>query len=170
MVSCLCLDFLSKTISNMRLWRTRLNVTSSNNAIRFTSELSSINVVQCRGESVDSYITSLCSLVEHCEYGALTNEIIRDRIVVSILLSNLWEMPQLDADQTLEKAIMKAWQSVAVKHQQSVIRDKDSSTQPFQGPVKVIIKLVCPLGQRSKHRGTNQHSIGQPQSHKRVTT
>ena len=33
--------------------------------------------VQCRGESVDSFITFLYSLVEHCKYRALTNEIIR---------------------------------------------------------------------------------------------
>ena len=34
------------------------------------------------GENVDSYITSIFCLAVHCEYGALHDEMIRDRIVV----------------------------------------------------------------------------------------
>ena len=51
------------------------------------------------------FITFLYSLVEHCKYGALSNEKIRDRIVVDILKSNLSEQLQLDGDLTLAKAI-----------------------------------------------------------------
>ena len=36
------------------------------------------------GETVDTFITSLYSLSEHCDYGALREEMIRDRIVVGI--------------------------------------------------------------------------------------
>ena len=39
---------------------------------------------QKEGESVEQYITALYSLVESCEYGALKEEILRDRIVVGI--------------------------------------------------------------------------------------
>ena len=35
-------------------------------------------------ESVDSFITSLHCLAEHCSYGELYNEMIRDRIVVGL--------------------------------------------------------------------------------------
>ena len=37
---------------------------------------------QEEGEPVDTFITSLYSLFEHCNYGALREEMIRDRIVV----------------------------------------------------------------------------------------
>ena len=36
------------------------------------------------GETVDSFITALYTLSEHCQYGNLRNEMIRDRIVVGI--------------------------------------------------------------------------------------
>jgi hypothetical protein len=39
---------------------------------------------QEEGETVDTFITSLYSLSEHCDYGALREEMIRDRIVVGI--------------------------------------------------------------------------------------
>ena len=45
--------------------------------------------------------------MEHCEYRALSNEMIRDRILVGILNLNLSEQLQIDADLTLEKAITK---------------------------------------------------------------
>ena len=40
--------------------------------------------IQREGESVESFITDLYALSETCNYGGLTNEMIRDRIVVSI--------------------------------------------------------------------------------------
>ena len=39
---------------------------------------------QEEGEAVDAFITSLYSLAEHCSYGTLHDEMIRDRIVVGI--------------------------------------------------------------------------------------
>ena len=36
------------------------------------------------GETADCFITALHSLAEHCGYGALHNEMIRDRLVVGI--------------------------------------------------------------------------------------
>ena len=39
---------------------------------------------QEEGESVESFITALYALAEHCGYGNLHNEMIRDRIVVGI--------------------------------------------------------------------------------------
>ena len=45
--------------------------------------------LQEEGESVDSFITSLCCLAEHCEYAILKEKIIRDRIVVVIIDTSL---------------------------------------------------------------------------------
>ena len=39
---------------------------------------------QLAGESAEQYITTLYSLVENCEYGELTSQMIRDRLVVGI--------------------------------------------------------------------------------------
>ena len=39
---------------------------------------------QTEGESVEQFITTVYSLAENCEFGVLTDELIRDRIVVGI--------------------------------------------------------------------------------------
>ena len=48
---------------------------------------------------------ALYSLAEHCGYGNLHDEMIRDRIVVGIRNSSLSEKLQLDAWLTLDRAI-----------------------------------------------------------------
>ena len=53
---------------------------------------------------MEQFITSLYSLAEHCEYGEMKDEIIRDCIVVGIRDRPLSEQLQLDAELTLEKA------------------------------------------------------------------
>ena len=78
---------------------------------------------QEEGENVDSYITSLFCLAEHCEYGALHDEMIRDRIVVEIVDSALSLKLQLDAKRTLKKAIDAARQSEAAKREQAQMRN-----------------------------------------------
>jgi hypothetical protein len=78
--------------------------------------------LQEEGESVDDFVTSLYRLVEHCDYGALAQEMIRDRIVVGIRDYKLSEQLQLDSELTLEKAISKVRQSEAVKQQQMIVR------------------------------------------------
>ena len=74
-------------------------------------------------ETVDSFVTALYTLAEHCEYGSLHDEMIRDRIVVGLRDERLAEKMQLDETLTLEKAINQARQSEAVKKQQSVVRN-----------------------------------------------
>ncbi|GBM34061.1 hypothetical protein AVEN_150747-1 [Araneus ventricosus] len=71
-------------------------------------------------------MTALYTLSEHCEYGALLNELIRDRIVVGIRDKNLSEKLQLDADLTLTKVIERVRLSEVVKEQQEKLIEKDS--------------------------------------------
>ena len=40
--------------------------------------------VQLEGENVDSFVTSLHKLAEYCAFGALHNDLIRDRLVVGL--------------------------------------------------------------------------------------
>ena len=46
------------------------------------------------GKSVDSFITDLHTLAEHCDFGALHDQLIRDRIVLGIMDSKLSEQLQ----------------------------------------------------------------------------
>ena len=72
---------------------------------------------QLDGESVEQYITALYRLIESCDYGALKEEMLRDRIVVGIKDVTLSERLQMDADLTLEKAKKQVRQKEAVKQQ-----------------------------------------------------
>jgi hypothetical protein len=94
---------------------------------------------QNEGESVDHFITALHTLSEHCGYGDMRDQLIRDLIVVGIRDDKLSEKMQLDPDLTLDKAISLARQSEAVKKQQPLIRGqiepvtKINSSQRFNG-------------------------------------
>ena len=89
----------------------------------YTYERACFNIrVQEEGEPVDSFITALYSLSEHCQFGALQDEMLRDRIVVGIRNAPLSEKLQLDPTLTLEKAVTTARQTEAVKEQQPLLR------------------------------------------------
>ena len=79
---------------------------------------------QDEGESVETFITALYALAEHCGYGELHDAMIRDRIVVGIRDSKLSEKLQLDPDLTLASAVTRVRQSEAVKLQQPLVRGK----------------------------------------------
>ena len=56
---------------------------------------------QLAGESVKQYITVLYTLIETCEYGNLTNDLLCDRLVVGIQdTSSLSECLQMDPELT----------------------------------------------------------------------
>nr|XP_061786511.1 uncharacterized protein LOC133577033 [Nerophis lumbriciformis] len=78
--------------------------------------------VQQPNEAVDVFITALHALAENCKYGALHDELIRDRIVVGLRDVSLSERMQLDPDLTLEKAVNMARQSEVIKRQQTDLR------------------------------------------------
>ena len=80
------------------------------------------------GEPVDSFITALHTLVEHCNYEGLRDQMIRDRIVVGINNSSLSEKLQLDSKLTLATAITQVRQSEAVKLQQPTLRGNPKDT------------------------------------------
>ena len=94
---------------------------------------------QEQGEPVEAFVTALYSLAEHCGYGTLHDEMIRDRIVVGIQDQKLSEKLQLDASLTLEKAVAMVRQAEAVRRQQSVIRgDTKNNQDQTDSPVQAI--------------------------------
>ena len=85
---------------------------------------------QEEGETVDIFISSLYALAEHCDYGTLKDQMIRDPIVVGLQDLKLSEKLQLDHELTLTKAINQARQSEAGKKQQTLLRsDFKESTE-----------------------------------------
>ena len=83
---------------------------------------------QEEGEAVDTFVTALYTLAEYCDYGALRDQMIRDRIVVGISNATLSEKLQLDPDLTLDKAITQVHQSESVKQQQPLLRGEAGNT------------------------------------------
>ena len=77
-------------------------------------------------ETVDNFIIDLYALAEHCAYGVLHDEMIRDRIVVGLRDARLSEKLQLDAGLTLEKAITAIRQAEAMKQQQPIVRGDEA--------------------------------------------
>ena len=71
---------------------------------------------------MDTFITALYGLAEHCRYGDLHDEMIRDHIVVGIRNVALSEKLQLKADLTLKEAVTQVRQSEAIKPQQPLLR------------------------------------------------
>ena len=98
------------------------------------------------GESVDDFIINLYSLAEHCQYGQLHDEMVRNRIVVSIKDSKLFEKLQIENELTLEKAISLARNSKSVK-QQTTLR----SDQLIEPQIKQI--------KSSHHRSVNANQV-----------
>ena len=87
-------------------------------------------------ESVDSFITLLHCLAEHCSYGELYNEMIRDRIVVGLRDTSIDQKLQMDPELTLDKAVTLARQSEAMKSQQSVVRPPTTDNSVFIEEIK----------------------------------
>ena len=75
---------------------------------------------QEEGESVDTFITALYTLSEHCNYGALT-EMIHDHIVVGLRDSNLSLKLQLDEKLDLQKRITQVREAEMIKQQQPML-------------------------------------------------
>ena len=112
--------------------------------------------IQEGGESVDTFITALYSLAEHCGYSELHDEMIRDRIVVGIRNSALSEKLQLDPRLTLDSAISQVRQSEAIKQQQPLLRGGKPDT-----PVGAVHKG---RGGPRAYRGSGSYNT--PTSHK----
>lgn len=116
--------------------------------------------IQMEGESVDTFITSLYHLAEHCGYGVLHDEMIRDRIVVGLRDQRLAEKLQLDSELTLAKAAKQARQSEAVKKQQSVIRN--DVVQPEKSPVDAVYTKHPNVKKQFPNKSTFRNKWGSP--------
>jgi len=90
---------------------------------------------QLKGESAETYITALYGLIENCNFGALKDELLRDRLVVGIQDQKLSQQLQMDADLTLEKAKKLIRQKEAVKEQS---QELDGETQKEEAALEEL--------------------------------
>ena len=79
---------------------------------------------------VEQYISELYALVETCEYGNLTKEILRDRIVVGIRDKAMSKCLQLDPELTLDKTKKEVRLSEAVQDQQRQLKGEGTMQDP----------------------------------------
>ena len=118
--------------------------------------------MQEKDEKVDDFITSLWTLSEHCKYGTLQEEMIRDRIVVGIRCDDSSERMQLDENLTLEKAITIARQGERQKDEKQLLRPDESKSS--------VDHLYSKPGHSSKKnkskKQTKHKSDGQSKSRK----
>ncbi|XP_044191676.1 nuclear pore complex protein Nup153-like isoform X2 [Thunnus albacares] len=84
------------------------------------------------GESAEAFITAVHRLAEHCAFGDVREDLIRDRIVVGLRDIKLSESLQLDPELTLVKTIATVCHSEEIKKQQPIhgsINEKQSEAQ-----------------------------------------
>ena len=106
------------------------------------------------GETVDSFITALHNLVQHCEDGTLKEEMIRDRLVVGLLDAKLSETLQLESSLTLAKAVKQARNSEAVRSQQATVRSSATSTTGNQAPTSDVAAVRSRNGKHQAKTST----------------
>ena len=114
---------------------------------------------QCEGESVGNFITDLYCLCDHCDFGTLKEELIKDRIVVGLRDRKLSEKLQLDTQLTLEKAISLAWQSETVKKQQPILHGEqpEKIDRVYDSNLGTAKKLFKPK-QKGRQIDSNQQA------------
>lgn len=111
---------------------------------------------QEEGETIDSFVTALYALAEHCGYADLHDEMIRDRLVVGLRDAKLSEKLQLDSELTLDKAITQARQTEAVHQQQPLLRGEGAEKNV---PVGAVHKRTSTPQRKSGYRPRPQSGM-----------
>ena len=109
---------------------------------------------QLDSETAEEYITVLYSLNETCDYSALRDEMLRDRLVVGIRDTAVSEKLQLNAQLTLEGAKKKIRQREAVQEQSQQLQVADSSSHSSHSSMGEVRK---PRPQRAKGGATSHN-------------
>lgn len=111
------------------------------------------------GESIDTYVAALRSLSKTCNYGMLTDNLIRDRVVMGILDKGIWKkllqeskltlqscIDICQANETTQEQLQKMKYPADVAHIRDKKNPKPSSSGSTQAPViscKFCGKKTC---------------------------
>ena len=117
--------------------------------------------VQDAGESIDHYITDIIKLAEHCQYGELKDDLIRDKLVSGIRDDKVREKLLGVKDLNLEKTIETLRISQAIKDMASHIADEPTATSTVNavGQKKLKDKETRELTKDKEQRGHNQKNL-----------
>ena len=110
----------------------------------------------------------MCTLSKHCNYGALTEEMIRDRIVVGLRDSNLSLKLQLDEKLDLQKAITQVREAETIKQQQLTLRgaQKETTVISTRGPPSPTRKSRDPnIDGHQNNQSTRQYVVNVASHH-----
>ncbi|XP_045072080.1 zinc finger protein 585A-like isoform X2 [Coregonus clupeaformis] len=112
------------------------------------------------GETADDFITALHCLSEHCSYGALLSEMIRDRLVAGLRDRRLSKQLQMDPELTLDKAVARIRQTELVEKQQDLPENtfKAASSVANIDSVLSYSKHPCPANTQCQSEKKNQNS------------
>lgn len=104
------------------------------------------------GESIEEFITALHTLSEHCNYGTVREELVRDRLVIGVRDKQLREKLMLIENLTLSKAIeiAKSWE--AVKQQNRELQGESSTKN-----VDRMQKKIPGRNKERKHKLEENH-------------
>ncbi|XP_045074372.1 zinc finger protein 883-like [Coregonus clupeaformis] len=112
------------------------------------------------GETADDFITALHCLSEHCGYGALLSEMIRDRLVMGLHDKRLSKQLQMDPEITLDKAVTRIRQTELVKKQQDLLEHTFKAASSAANVERVLShsKQQCPANAQCQSEKKNQNS------------
>ena len=102
---------------------------------------------QAKEETAEQYISALYTLVETCQYGALKEEMIRDRLVIGVRDPTLSDKLQMDPTLTLEKAKTAVLQKEASKEHRKQLKGSGTKEDPLlwkRSDRKVVVVEVQP--------------------------
>ena len=111
---------------------------------------------QLEGETAEQFIMELQSLVEHCEYGDLRNDMVRDRLVVGIRDGTLSERLQLDSKLTLESAMKQTRQREAVHEGRLALKGDNQSLKEMDTVGKRRLAAAKPPRQQEGSSSNQQ--------------
>ena len=103
-----------------------------------------------QGESFDTYLTSLCSLVKTCNFGGLKNSLLRDRIVLGLSDNSTRKKLLAEPKLTLEKCI-------------NICRANESTTNRSRDITSDEINVKQTTRRPLRTTGNPQRTAGHPQ-------
>ncbi|XP_020338086.2 oocyte zinc finger protein XlCOF6-like [Oncorhynchus kisutch] len=119
------------------------------------------------GETAEDFIYALHCLSEHCGYGALLSEMIRDRLVAGLHDRRLSKQLQFDPELTLDKAVTRIRQTELVKKPQDLPEYTFKATSSAANVESVFShsKQQCPANvQCQSEKNQNSERPQQPQT------
>ena len=112
---------------------------------------------QLPGESVETYISELYRLADNCKYGAMKDELIRDRLVVGISDKKVSQQLQTDPKLTVEKAKLTIRQKAAVQQQGRELEAEKKRGESLETLEKTIAEMQLSMDEL-KHSSKQRFS------------